>query len=104
MGDIGEFWRDVRDANRAAGLPARRSHHPRAEAPTRKDMAEFKRLGFERKAQWHWQLRIGDRPLDYWPSKCKWQWDGAVTVGPWDEMVALIERERAAIEEAGRAG
>jgi hypothetical protein len=90
MGDVGDFWRDVHAARKAAGLPARRRVRPRAEAPSRQQLRQFAQAGFEQKGEWHWQMRLAGDLLDYWPSRGKWQWRGKISTGPWSELVKLI--------------
>lgn len=90
MGDMGDYYRDLRDARRAAGLPARRGHKTPAVAV--KLTKEWKRLGFEVRTEWHWQARVGGTLVDYWPSKSKWQIDGAVKVGPTNELRAIVAK------------
>ena len=91
MGELGEFWRDVRDARRAAGLPARRSVKPRAEPITTKEKRQFAKVGLEQKSEWHWQMRLSGDLLDFWPSKCKWQFRGEIKTGNWDVLFAMID-------------
>jgi hypothetical protein len=90
MGDMGEFWRDVRDARKAAGLPARRGTRRRAQPLKKADIRKFASLGLEQKSEWHWQMRLAGDLLDFWPSKCKWQWRGEIKTGDWSEFFALI--------------
>ena len=94
MGDIGEFWRDVRDARRAAGLPARRSHKPPAERATKKEKAAFRAAGLEQKSEWHCQMRIGGELLDYWPSKAKYRFRGETAVASWKALSDRIAEIR----------
>jgi len=94
MGDVGDFWRDVRDARRAKGLPARPSRpKPRAVQPRRDELLAFVAAGFEQRSQWHWQRRIGDLLLDYWPSKAKWRFRDQNHVGTWKELLVFVEKE-----------
>jgi hypothetical protein len=90
MGDVGDFWNDVRAANRAAGLPSRRKRRQRAEPPTKQEMREYAAAGFRQCSEWHWQRRLGDDVVDWWPSTSKWMIGGKVTVGPWAELKALV--------------
>ena len=90
MGDIGEFWRDVKEARKTAGLPARRRATRRAEPTTKTDKARFEKAGLVQKSEWHWQMRLAGDLLNFWPSKCKWQWRGKVQTGDWSELFTLI--------------
>ena len=90
MGDVGDFWRDVKEARRAAGLPARRKVRPLAKPPTKRELREFAAAGLHQCSEWHWQIRLGGDLLDYWPSKNKWRWRGENTEGPWKQLRSLI--------------
>src|ERR1035437_2428587 len=96
MGDVGEFWDEVKAARKAAGLPARRSPRPRAEAPSKKESASYKALGLRQLSEWHWQVRLDVALLDYWPSKAKWRWRNMTEVGPFLKLVALVEAQKGA--------
>lgn len=91
MGDIGDFWNDVKAARKAAGLPARSGSRRRAEPPSKKDMQKFAGLGLVQKSEWHWQMRLDGDVLDFWPSRCKWQWRDGVKTGNWSELFEMIE-------------
>lgn len=88
MGDVGDFWRDVKEARKAAGLPARRSHKPRAEKV--RFTAAHRKAGWIQHTDWHWQIRLSGGTLDYWPSKSKWMWEHKVKVGPFADIEAFI--------------
>jgi len=91
MGDIGDFWNDVKAARKAAGLPARGGGRRRAEPPTKRDEQRFADLGFVKKSEWHWQMQLSGDLLNFWPSKCKWQWRGEVKTANWNELFRLIQ-------------
>ena len=88
MGDVGDFWNDVKAARRAAGLPARRSRKPRAEKV--KFTAAHKAAGWIQHTDWHWQIRLPGGLLDYWPSKGKWMWEHQIKIGPFSDIEAFI--------------
>lgn len=94
-GDIGEFWRDVRDARKAAGLPARRGHKRPAEPPPKSEVKALKAAGFRQCSDWHWQKRIGSECFDYWPSKGKWRWLGKNATGSVADLLAALAKAEA---------
>lgn len=61
MGDMGEVFRDMRSVN-----AARRSRNL--------DSADSVDDGnWIKHTNYHWSRKIGDKRLDYWPSKNKWR-------------------------------
>ena len=89
-GDVGEFWNDVHQARREAGLPSRRKNKDYARSPTKRELRVFAAYGLQQKAEWHWQRRLDGDILDYWPSKDKWQWRTGIHTGTWTELAQLI--------------
>lgn len=101
MGDIGDYWNDVKAHRKASGLPARRSVKPLAVKTTRKEAAAFREQGLNQRSEWHWQMRLDGDFLDYWPSTFKWRWRGETHRGQWGDLVAFIA---SAIEARSNVG
>lgn len=94
MGDIGDYWNEHREWRRSQGLPARPSRaRPRAVQPRKAELRAFAAAGFEQKSEWHWQRRVGDLCLDYWPSKAKWRYRESNHIGSWEDLLAFIGKE-----------
>lgn len=91
MSEMGDFYRDVKQARKDAGLPARGSRKRRAIAPSKKDLATFAALGLMQKSEWHWQMRLAGDLLDFWPSKCRWQWRGEIKQTNWQHLFKMIQ-------------
>lgn len=50
--------------------------------------------GWTKHTPWHWQRHVGDKLLDYWPSKRKWQFDGRVINGTDRDLVRFIAKRQ----------
>lgn len=88
MGDVGDYWRDVKEWRKSQGLRTSR-RKPTAELVSFKKSHED--LGFRQCSLWHWQIIIKGKPLDYWPSKNKWRHNGKTTTGKYDDLVDFIK-------------
>lgn len=47
--------------------------------------------GWQKHTQYHWSRTVGDKRLDYWPSRKKWQYEGKVRRG---DVLAFIKRKQ----------
>lgn len=88
MGDVGDFWNDVKAARKAAGLPARRSFKRKAVKVA--FTAAHREAGWVQHSDWHWQIKLPGGALDYWPSKGKWMFGGVVKQSPFAEVQSFI--------------
>lgn len=78
MGDVGDYWRDVRAHYKSMGLSRPRHRRP---ATLVKFTKKHEALGFRKCSDWHWQITVAGDLLDYWPSKNKWRWRGETRTG-----------------------
>ena len=96
MGDIGDYWNEHRAWRKSQGLPARPARKkPPAYPPRKSEMRAFAAAGFEQKSEWHWQRRVNDQFLDYWPSTSKWRHQGINHIGSWKDLLAFIAKMEA---------
>jgi hypothetical protein len=70
MGDMGDYWRDVREA----------AQQHRAEQHEKNRLAT-KDIDWREHTPWHWSADINGERLDFWPSKNKWMFRGKVSTG-----------------------
>jgi hypothetical protein len=87
MGDVGDYWRDVKEWRKSQGLSTSRRKPP---ARFVKFGKAQEALGFRQCSEWHWQIIVNGKPLDYWPSKNKWRHNDQTTTGKYDDLVAFI--------------
>lgn len=88
MGEAGDYWRAHRDYLRSRGISRRGTKRPAVAVRLTK---QWQAVGFRACTEWHWQARIGDVLIDYWPSKGKWSWAGQVESGAADQLLDRIK-------------
>lgn len=57
------------------------------EVPFKKLHRDF---GWVRCSPWHWQIKLPDGILDYWPSRTRWMWQRTVRQGSFEQVSAFI--------------
>ena len=75
MGDMRELFDDLRECDRKR----RYKNLEQAKATTA--------LPWRRFTDYHWQLRLRDDPVDYWPTRNKWRWRGKTYHGDCESWV-----------------
>jgi hypothetical protein len=89
MGDVGDYWRDVREHFKSQGRSRPRG---RRRAQFVKFTKTHERDGFHCCSEWHWQATVAGDLLDYWPSKNKWRWRGVTATGSYADLKSVIEQ------------
>ena len=82
MGDTGDTFRAFREER------------------TRRRSINFSRAdptGWKKHTMYHWYRIINGKKLDYWPSSCKWQYEGKIMQG--DVMQFIYKRLKNPLKE-----
>lgn len=80
MGDMGEFWRDVKEADKE-----------RKERNLNR--AEKSKTDWKKHTQYHWSITLNGSRLDYWPSRNKFQYQGRVMTGDVEGFIRKREKK-----------
>ena len=77
----------------------RQRRHARAVDKVETLAGALAEAGFRQCNPWHFQLSIGSKLLDYWPTRDKWRIDGRTSTGTTQALMALVARERMEIAD-----
>lgn len=79
-GDMGEMYNDWKEIKQKRGQDKLKK-------------AEKSKRPWKKLTPWHWRIRLQGDPLDYWPTKAKWQWRGKMYVGDVEGFIKNREGE-----------
>lgn len=74
MGDEGDYWRDVKVAERK-----RKDRNLAA--------AQSSPQSWTKHTDYHWSMTLAGKRLDYWPSRNKFQYEGRVMTGNVEQFI-----------------
>ncbi len=74
MGDMGDFFNDLKEHNKA------RRHKNLEEA-------QKSEIDWTKHTPWHWSITLQDDRLDYWPTKNKFRWRNRTYHGTVDAFI-----------------